>query len=172
MLGGMKELALTVLLSLLPASAAAAPPAAVGSRIERPTLRSRHPQGVELLTSAQLADDLESTALNLRDLAYFRYRAWDAPSGAREEVGRRAHAGGVEEQRLLDRYAAAALPTGAALEGPANEQSWHMPFPEDSEGADWEKSRRLSNEGLALARRLRAEAAAEVLARARDEIGR
>jgi hypothetical protein len=169
----MRELTLAAVLAALPASTAAAPPAAVGSRIEHPALRSRHTQGVELLTSAQLADDLESTALNLRDLAYFRYRAWDGTLPEREKQW--AFQRMLEEsreQRLLDRYAAAGLPAGAVLEGPPSEQSWHMPFPADQEGAEWEQSRRLSNEGLALARRVRAEAAAQVLARARDEADR
>lgn len=162
----MKELTLSALLALLPPTSAAAPLAAVGSRLEHPTMRPRHTQGVELLTSAQLADDLESTALNLRDLAYFRYRAWDGTLPDREKqwaVQRMREES--REQRLLDRYAAAALPAGDVLEGPPSEQSWHMPFPEDAEGGEWERSRRLSNEGLALSRRLRAEVAAEVLAR-------
>ncbi len=161
----MKALTLSVLLSIVPASGAAAPAPAVGSRIERPALRERHKQGVELLTAAQLADDLEATALNLRDLAYFRYRAWNGDLPEREKLwaGERMREE-ARQQGLLDRFAAAGSPA------PASADAWYMPFPNDAEGKEWEAARESANEGLALARRLRSEAAERVLARARGEL--
>lgn len=160
----MKPLVLSLILGVLPAPTAAAP-TAVGGRIDRPALRPRHKQGVELLGRAALAADLEATALNIRDLAYFRYRAWDGSLPEREKawaVERMREE--AREQRLLDRFAAAALRLRADV---SVSDGWHMPFPADEEGGEWEAARLSANAGLDLARRLREAAADEAVAKAR-----